>query len=468
VEENDEKVIDTESSAASGQQKCPKCGATDISLNFASGNLRCNYCRFEIEPEPMPREFECDISELSGEFIGSALEDIDENAENIATFKCESCGSEVVIETGSNLQARCHWCRNFLSINSQIPNGAVPDAILPFKITKEEARENIANFVKSRLFFANSHFKAEFTLENIMGVYLPYMVIDADAEVTLKGQGEVEIAHYVRKTRDGKNRIYFDADLYEVERKFNLAIDGLTVESSEDKITNTKAKTNNIINSILPFDTQSAVKWNANYLRGFTSEKRNLNVDNLRNFVKIQAQDIARFQANSSILAFNRGVKWENEEMKFNAIRWKSAYMPVWLYSYYEKKRNKSVIHYVAMNARTAETMGSIPLNVPKLLLFSFLIEILCALLVGVVWIKSRGDAQPAALFLLGGFLFYGFIYARYRNKGARHYHEKETEAKMSNLKKFDKFIKRFRGITNPSMPNANNTAVKGVGGKKI
>ncbi len=28
-----------------GQNKCPKCGATDISLNTKTGNLRCNYCR---------------------------------------------------------------------------------------------------------------------------------------------------------------------------------------------------------------------------------------------------------------------------------------------------------------------------------------------------------------------------------------------------------------------------------------
>ena len=26
-----------------GQNKCPKCGATDISLNTKTGNLRCNY-----------------------------------------------------------------------------------------------------------------------------------------------------------------------------------------------------------------------------------------------------------------------------------------------------------------------------------------------------------------------------------------------------------------------------------------
>ncbi len=60
-----------------------------------------------------------------------------------------------------------------------------------------------------------------------------------------------------------------------MEREFDLTIDGLTVESSVDKLnTGASDKTTNIINSIMPFDTENCVKWNANYLKGYTSEKR--------------------------------------------------------------------------------------------------------------------------------------------------------------------------------------------------
>ena len=33
------------------QIKCEKCGSTDISQNPKTGKLRCNYCRYEFEPE---------------------------------------------------------------------------------------------------------------------------------------------------------------------------------------------------------------------------------------------------------------------------------------------------------------------------------------------------------------------------------------------------------------------------------
>ena len=38
-------------SVGNGQVKCPKCGATDISLNVKTGKLRCNYCRHEFEAQ---------------------------------------------------------------------------------------------------------------------------------------------------------------------------------------------------------------------------------------------------------------------------------------------------------------------------------------------------------------------------------------------------------------------------------
>lgn len=76
----------------------------------------------------------------------------DINAEN-GQYKCPSCGAEVIIDTSEVTYARCHWCRNTLSINQQISNGAIPDAVLPFKVTKDEAKKEIENFIKWRKFF---------------------------------------------------------------------------------------------------------------------------------------------------------------------------------------------------------------------------------------------------------------------------------------------------------------------------
>lgn len=453
---SDTKVVDTDVGNNSGQDKCPKCGSTDISLNAQTGLLRCNFCRYEFKPEKV-EGLETDITKLEGEIVGSGTQDIDENSKDMVTIKCTSCGAEVVIDTSETTQARCHWCRNYLSINEQIPNGAVPDVVLPFKLKKDEARQEIEKFVKNRKFYAHPKFKQEFTTENIMGVYLPYMVVDVNSHAYFSGQGEHEKRRYTRGSDDNK-RTYYDADLYDVEREFDLTIEGLTVESSSDKINkNSSNKTNNIINSIMPFDIENCVKYNSNYLRGYTSEKRDMDIDDLRQIVDKQSKDVARFAANDTLKQYDRGVRWKTENLNVKGKQWKTAYLPVWLYSYQEKKGDKSILHYVAVNARTKETMGSVPIYMSKLILVSVIVEIIALILMLFVDLDDNGW-----VFLLAGPLYYGLMYMKYRNKKARHYHEIETKRKIFNLKKSDVFVKTETGLSNSRIEGANNTRVNG------
>ncbi len=450
-------IIQTDIGAKDGQNKCPKCGATDISLNVSNGKLRCNFCRYEFEPEKLGN-MQQDISQLQGQVMGSGAANIDADTKDIVALKCSSCGAEVVIDTASSTQARCHWCRNTLSLNQQIPNGSIPDVVLPFGISKDEAKTEIEKFVGKRKFFAHPKFRREFTTENIMGVYLPYMLVDANAHVNLVGNGEHLKRTYSRGNDDNRET-YYDADLYHVEREFDLVIQGLTIESSADKLNNSSSKaTNNVINAIMPFDLENCVKFNANYLKGYTSEKRDTNVDDLRSLVDKESKDIAKFAANDTIKEYDRGVAWSSEQLDVKGQQWKAAYLPVWLYSYLQVNGQKKVLHYVAVNARTKETMGSVPIHMPKLLGISFLVEILGVLAMLFV------DFDYSWAFLLAGFIYFFLMFARYRNSSARHKYETETKTNMTNLRKVDKFIKTETGLTSSRISGANNNTISGQG----
>ena len=447
---NEEKIIKTDVGAKDGQNKCPRCGATDISLDVNKGCLRCNYCRHEFKPNKST-ELETDISILEGQVIGSGAQDIVADTKDIITFKCSSCGSEVVIDTSEAMQARCHWCRNTLSVNQQIPNGSVPDAVLPFKITKEIAKTEIEKFVGKRKFFAHPKFKEEFITTNIMGVYFPYMVINVNSKAKLIGQGEQLIKKYFRGSGENQKN-YYDADLYAVGREFDLIVNGLTVESSSDKLEHkSPLKTTNVINAIMPFDIENCVKWDANYLKGYTSEKRDVNIEQLRDLVKVQVKDIARYSANDTITEYDRGVAWSNEQLQIVGQQWIAAYLPVWLYSYQQEKNNKKVLHYVVVNARTKEVMGSVPIHMPKLILLSFLVELLGFF---AFWFT---DFNYNWLFIFIGFIYFFLMYNKYRNISARHKYESETETKLNNIKREDKLLKRQTGLTNARMIGANN-----------
>ena len=452
---NTTRVVKTDTEAKNGQNKCPKCGATDISVNSKTGKLRCNFCRHEFEPEKL-EGMETDLTKLSGQIIGSGAQNIIADTKDVLTFKCSSCGAEVVIDTSSSMTARCHWCRNTLSVNEQIPNGSVPDVVLPFSVTKDDAKTEIEKFVGKRKFFAHPKFRLEFTTNNIMGVYFPYMLVDVNAHASFSGEGEHELRSYTVGSDDNKETRY-DAELYHIERDFDIVIDGLSIESSLDRLNvNSKDKTNNIINSIMPFDTENCVKYNANYLKGYTSEKRDTNIEQIRGIAYNQSKDIARYAANDSLKKYDRGVNWKNEAFNVKGEQWKAAYLPVWLYSYQQVKGDKKLLHYVAVNARTKETMGSIPIHMPKLLIVSAFVELLGYLAMIFV------DWDYSFIFLLSGVIYFLIMYARYRNSNARHTYEVQTKKQVFNLKKVDNLIRVERGLRNSSMSGANNKRLDG------
>ena len=385
-------IVRTDVDAKDGLTKCARCGATEITLNPATGNLRCGFCRFEWQgAEALAAHgLNGPIGELRGLVLGSGATTI-ESTDTVLTFKCGACGADVVIDTNHSTQARCHWCRTFLSMNQQIPNGVVPDMILPFSLPKAAAVAKISEFVKKRQFFAHPRFKAEFAPENVMGVYLPYMVIDVNAHASMSGIGEHELRRYTVKRGDSQETRY-DAAVYQVAREFDLHVNDLTVESSSGRLDQRTAEnTNNIINSIMPFDTASSVRYDANYLAGFTMERRDSNLEQLMPLARTQAEDIARYHCNETLKHYDRGVRWDREQLDVVGQRWVSAYLPVWLYGYYERRKNgTSFLHYVAVNGRTGETMGSVPINKARLFAVSAVVQVVGSVLGLIILVVGR------------------------------------------------------------------------------
>ncbi|WP_315386081.1 TFIIB-type zinc ribbon-containing protein [uncultured Stenotrophomonas sp.] len=372
IEAPDPVALDTRAEELKdGLNRCPKCGSTDVRLKLGTDVLVCQFCRHEWHGASVEQEFGLGegLDQLRGTIIASGARDIEAGTASLMSFKCTGCGAEVTINTETTMTARCHWCRHVFGVNEQVSNGAVPDAVLPFRITKDDAVARIRQFVDKRRLFALKAFKDQFTPENVVGVYMPYMIVDSNVSASVTGKGEIQTRQYTRGEGD-KKKTYYDADVYQVERSVDFTVDDLPMESSAERGNlDIKANTNNIINAILPFDTKNALKWNASYLLGFSSEKRNLDVEKMKPRLEDQLLSIARSQVEGSVRRYDRGVRWETEQVDVHGSRWVSMYLPVWLYSYHQPGRNGGMLHYIAVNGRTGETMGSVPVQQWKLLL---------------------------------------------------------------------------------------------------
>ena len=165
---------------------------------------------------------------------------------------------------------------------------------------------------------------------------------------------------------------------------------------------------------------------------------------------------------------YDRGVKWTSESLSVKGTSWKAAYLPVWLYSYYQT--DKKLMHYVAVNARTGETMGSVPINKTRLMIVSAIVEVI-GVVFGLWWFKfwigvDVDDDNPAIWGFLGftpGFIFYWIQTSRYRNMGARHLHEKETRSQAENIKSTDTLKEHRKRLRNSRIQGENGNSVQGV-----
>lgn len=372
--------VNTDRDRSHGLDRCPRCGSTEIVYSIEQHALVCHFCRHAWNEANAEEKYGLgsSIKDLRGSVIASGAKEI-ETDDSTVTIKCQGCGAEVVLQTATSLEVRCHWCRQVLSVNAQVPNGAVPDGLLPFKLSHAQAVENIREFVNKRRLFAWGKFKKEFVPENVVGVYMPYMVIDGNLTAELTGEAEIQTRKYTVTVGSGDNKrseTRYDADVYRIARKFDYHVDDLITESSSARSDFSGARnTNNIINAILPFDIKNAVSYSSKYLGGYTSEKRDLDIDMMDDRVEGQFLSIARAQAEDLISQYDRGARWETEALDVHGTRWVSVYVPIWLYSYYipQGGTGEGFVHYIAVNGRTGMTMGSVPVSHPKLAVASAL-----------------------------------------------------------------------------------------------
>lgn len=296
------------------------------------------------------------FAELDGTTVATAAVDI-ESDEGLVTLKCAGCGAPVMINTDSALQARCHWCRHTLSLSDTVPNGAVPDGILPFAVTREAAAASIAAFAGRYRWFQQRSFRNALKTANVMGVYLPYMTVDANVSVRLDGLG--------RKYVDGADGGGIEGHEYSVTRKLDLVVDDLLVETSSRRLHQYDTdSTGNVVSALLDFDVKNMMRFDAHFLgEEFTAERRDMDVHDAESFAVRHYFTLARAAARGSIWRYDGGVRWTSEQAMVRGSRWTSVLLPLWLYSFVETTHGQSTTHYLAVNGRTGDVKGSIPVD---------------------------------------------------------------------------------------------------------
>lgn len=327
------------------EYKCPCCGGA-VEFNSDIQKMKCPYCDTEFEMEAL-KQLDRDLAEDRADDIkwdlGETSEWSNSELENMRVFTCRSCGGEII---GDETMAAttCPYCGNHVVVMGNFAGGLKPDLVIPFKLNKDAAIKAMsAHLVGKKLL--PKVFKDENHIEEIIGVYVPFWLFNAEAEVS--GRYTATKTRHWTDTRFA----YTQTSTFSVTRRATLTFENVPADAS------TKMD-DALMDSIEPYDYKAAVPFQTAYLAGYVADKYDVSSDASENRAneRIKASAVSRLRSTVNGYAT---VKTENTGVHLNNSSARYGLLPVWILNTKWKDQN----YTFAMNGQTGKFVGNLPMD---------------------------------------------------------------------------------------------------------
>lgn len=325
--------------------KCPNCGGA---IEFDSGEQKmvCPYCDSVMDVEALKDLDEALANEQKTEAIDWGYEGTEwsgDEQQGMAVYSCRSCGGEIIGEETLGATA-CPFCNNPVVMTSKFSGSLRPDAVIPFKQSKADAVKALQNhYLGKRLL--PKEFKDQNHLEEVKGVYVPFWLFDADAQVNMEFEGTKE-----RHWSDSKYD-YTETSFYRILREGTLAFDKVPVDGSA-------AIDNTLMESIEPFSMAEAVDFQTAYLAGYFANKYDVVVEECEKRANERIENSAEAALVATVDGYD-SVTTQRTYIAFNNGSVSYALLPVWLLSTSWQGQN----FIFAMNGQTGNFAGDLPMD---------------------------------------------------------------------------------------------------------
>ena len=325
--------------------KCPSCSA-GLVFDGHSQQLTCEYCDNSFDVETVRAFNESQTQKDTEEFHWentAHTEWSEEDQTVMRSFICPSCGGELI--TDENTAATfCPYCSNPTVMPGRLSGGLKPDALIPFKKTREDAQDAFLNLCKGKPLLPR-FFTQEQQLEKITGIYVPFWLYDCSG-----GLDGTYKATRVRTWSDSRYH-YTKTDHYLLRRGANAAFTGIPMDGSS-KMDDT------FMESIEPYDYSQLIDFDKAYLTGYFADKYDVPSENgeprIRQRVEAAINDMVQstFVGYSTVIPTSRQLKVDHGKARY-------VLMPVWMLN----TKYKDKIYTFAMNGQTGKMTGELPIS---------------------------------------------------------------------------------------------------------
>lgn len=335
---------------------CKNCGGPLI-FEPSNGKMSCRTCGsvFDVsEVDITDRELLEEIEALTAKEV-FGTDDIRYYDCNVYT--CNSCGGDVIINN-TEASTYCMYCGNPTVVFSRVAKQRRPEFILPFKITREQAIQNI----RSRLsegFFVPKEIK-EFDPELVRGIYIPYWIVNAHHYNAAFIKGDERVS-------GGKKNQY---RRYYYGRAGEFDIHNMTLDASEALNDNSSMK-------LEPFDLTELEEFDENFLTGFYSDIADVTGHKIANAANYRADQMFREEAMRDTGAEHTEVISSEPLTKVDPDM-VYAMMPCWFVTITYKDEPLTIL----VNGESGKVVCALPFNKA---LFIFLV-VITAIAFGIIF----------------------------------------------------------------------------------
>ena len=322
--------------------KCPHCGGA-IKWSATANSIRCEYCGTDFEAEAL-EDYDVALEEDFQDEMNWAFTSGEWQAgeeESLKAFLCESCGGQIVVDANMGATS-CPYCGNPVVVPTQFSGDLRPDFVIPFKKTKEDAKDALKKHLSNKKFLPKV-FSNENHIDEIKGIYVPFWLFDADAD----GRGRF-IGSKERKYKEA-NTEYTETKYYSVVRSGHLNFDNVAIDGSS-KIAD------DLMESIEPFDFGEAVPFGTGYLSGYLADRYDIDSETTILRANERIVNSTEKAIRDSVTRYD-SVRAQHCSVKLNNARAKYALYPVWLLNTsWQGER-----YTFAMNGQTGKFVGNLP-----------------------------------------------------------------------------------------------------------
>ena len=325
------------------EYQCPCCGA-GLRFGGDSQQLQCEYCdnSFDIDAVRAFNETQSrsDATDIQWDRI-TADEWAEEEQDQLNCFICPSCGAQIVSDQHT-AATFCPYCGDPTILPSRLSGILKPDAVLPFRTTKEDAKTAFVALCKGKPLLPKS-FTAEHQLEKITGMYVPFWLYDCKGDMT--GSYKATRVHHWMDSK----YTYTRTEHFLLNRAASAMFSGIPMDGS--------SKMDDVfMESIEPFDLGQLTDFNTAFLSGYFADKYDVTADAGNERIRQRVENSMNDQLQTSLIGFSTVVP-VSRQLNIDHSKARYVLLPVWMLN----TRYKDEIYTFAMNGQTGKMTGKLP-----------------------------------------------------------------------------------------------------------